>query len=181
MTPSPATGSTPPGNSSTSASMAHKASSSPSPSRPAPARRHPPPAIPASTRASLTSSSWKPPTAEMPSASSSTSCRATWRTSNRTTASQPQKKLLRRGFDNTPGHNGERRRTNSVPRRHRSTTTNTPGSDSCANSVDGKALRHSYGSKEAVTVANRAVVRSPVRTNRVRRHPHSRLRKLHPD
>ena len=107
MTPNPATVLTPPANSSTSASMAHEASCSPSPSRLASALPHPPPPNPASTKASLKSSSWKPPTAEMPSASSSTSCRATlgdFKPHHRIAAA---KELLRRGFDSSPGHTND--------------------------------------------------------------------------
>ena len=179
MTPSPATASTPPANSSTSASTAHKPSSSPSPSPPTAARLHAQPAYPASTRASQTSSSSKPPTAETPSASSSTSCRATSTTSSRCHRLAAAKELLRRGFDSSPSH------TNDEYEDHDESFDDDPGSpnyvDPNANRYnneddpfdfdnydeeqfirdrDGeRALRHIYGSEEAVTIAHEAVAR----------------------
>ena len=92
----------------------------------------------------------------MPSASSSTSCRATSRTSNPTTVIAAAKELLRRGFDNSPDHNGE----HDVEQCKDDTFDYKKYARErfMRDGADGKALRHIYGSKEAVTVANRAVV-----------------------
>ena len=131
----------------------------------------------------------------MPSDSSSTSCRATWTISNRTTVIAAAKELLRRGFDNTPDHSAGDEREPSETSEYENC-----GHESCkddprtpeqrdpsspnyvgryahlSNKEDdpfdfdnydreqfwrdgwgGRALRHIYGSKEAVTVAHDAV------------------------
>ena len=66
------------------------------------------------------------------------------------------KELLRRGFDSSPGHNGE----HDVEQCKDDTFDYKKYARErfMRDGADGKALRHIYGSKEAVTVANRAVV-----------------------
>ena len=66
------------------------------------------------------------------------------------------KELLRRGFDNSPDHNGE----HDVEQCKDDTFDYKKYARErfMRDGADGKALRHIYGSKEAVTVANRAVV-----------------------
>ena len=66
------------------------------------------------------------------------------------------KELLRPGFDSSPGHNGE----HDVEQCKDDTFDYKKYARErfMRDGADGKALRHIYGSKEAVTVANRAVV-----------------------
>ena len=66
------------------------------------------------------------------------------------------KELLRRGFDSSPGHDGE----HDVEQCKDDTFDYKKYARErfMRDGADGKALRHIYGSKEAVTVANRAVV-----------------------
>ena len=66
------------------------------------------------------------------------------------------KELLRRGFDNSPDHNGE----HDVEQCKDDTFDYKKYARErfMRDGADGKALRHIYGSKEAVTVANRAAV-----------------------
>ena len=66
------------------------------------------------------------------------------------------KELLRRGFDNSPDHNGE----HDVEQCQDDTFDYKKYARErfMRDGADGKALRHIYGSKETVTVANRAAV-----------------------
>ena len=107
MTPNPATASTPPDSSSTSASMAHTPSSSPSPSRPASARLHALPPIPASTKEladiiKLETSDGRDAVRFLVDVMQGNL--GDFKPHHRIAAA---KELLRRGFDNTPGHSAD--------------------------------------------------------------------------